>query len=309
MKIFISGSLAYDRIMDFPGHFRDHILPDKIHILNVCFTVNGLSEKFGGTAGNIAYSLALLGERPTILATAGKDFDAYRGWLARHSLPTDGIVDIEEEFTASAYITTDKRDNQITGFNPGAMNRPCGFKGEELDAADCWGIVAPGNLTDMTELPELYRQKGVPYILDPGQSLNIWSGEQLAAAMEGAKVLISNDYELELMARMTGLNQLGMLDLVENIITTKGEYGSVLRTRDDRVEIPIAPAAQVVDPTGAGDSYRSGLLKGLAAGKDLAEACRWGAALSSFAVACLGTQGYAVNEDSFQERLAAVPVR
>ncbi len=153
MQIFVSGSLAYDRIMDFPGKFSDHILPDKIHVLNVCFTVNGLKEKFGGTAGNIAYSLALLGERPMILAAAGKDFDRYETWLRKHEISMQGIRRVTEELTAGAYITTDQADNQITGFNPGAMKFTSPFEFDGVDTQQALAIVAPGNLEDMLVIP------------------------------------------------------------------------------------------------------------------------------------------------------------
>jgi len=176
MKIFASGSLAYDRIMDFPGKFEDHILPEKIHILNVCFMVNGLTEKFGGTAGNISYSLSLLGEKPLILATAGKDFDTYETWLHQHNLPLTGIRKIPEEFTAGAYITTDKADNQITGFNPGAMKYPSLYKFDGVDQKEAIAIIAPGNIEDMTNYGRIYKEKRIPYIFDPGQSITALSG-------------------------------------------------------------------------------------------------------------------------------------
>ena len=171
MQIFVSGSLAYDRIMDFPGKFADHILPDKIHVLNVCFTVNGLSEKFGGTAGNIAYGLMLLGEQPMILATAGKDFDRYETWLLKHQLSLQGIRRILEELTACAYITTDQADNQITGFNPGTMKYPSLFKFDGVNPQESLAIVAPGNLEDMFTYVRTYKEKKITYIFDPGQSI------------------------------------------------------------------------------------------------------------------------------------------
>ncbi|MDP2277032.1 MAG: PfkB family carbohydrate kinase, partial [Nitrospirota bacterium] len=151
MSIYVSGSMAYDRIMDFPGRFSDHILPDKIHILNVCFTVNGMIEKFGGTAGNVAYSLSLLNEKPVILATIGKDCANYFDWLKKSGISVEGIKIIENEFTAGAYITTDKADNQITGFNPGAMKYPSGYKFNSAVPRDSIALIAPGNLQDMAE--------------------------------------------------------------------------------------------------------------------------------------------------------------
>ncbi len=157
MTIYVSGSIAYDRIMDFPGRFSDHILPDKLHVLNVCFTVNGMQEKFGGTAGNIAYSLSLLGEKPIILSTIGKDYQPYFKWLEYNAISTDTIKIIEEEFTASAYITTDMADNQITGFNPGAMKYPSDYAFKNLSKEKTLAIISPGNLLDMMNYARVYK--------------------------------------------------------------------------------------------------------------------------------------------------------
>lgn len=306
MRIYVAGSLAYDRIMNFEGRFSDHILPDKIHVLNVCFNVNGLQEKLGGTAGNISYGLAQLGEKPVLLACLGKDGQGYLDWMTQNGIDTSQVKKIEDEFTAGAYITTDQSDNQITGFNPGAMNHPCGCKVENMVPGDSLAIVAPGNLEDMMRLPAEFRECGIPFIFDPGQSLNIWKGEDLAEAMTGARVLISNDYELEMIQRMTGLKLSGILDLVQAVITTKGEQGSVLFEGERRVDIPIAPAEVLKDPTGAGDAYRAGLMKGMATGLDLAQACLWGAALAAYAVAYYGTQEYSIEKAGFNERLTAL---
>ncbi|HSB52476.1 MAG TPA: PfkB family carbohydrate kinase, partial [Dissulfurispiraceae bacterium] len=252
-RIYLSGSLAYDRIMDFPGRFSDHILPDKIHILNVCFTVNGMVEKFGGTAGNVAYSLALLGEKPFILAAIGRDYDRYFEWLRRNGIPTEGIRIIGEEFTAGAYITTDMADNQITGFNPGAMKHPSGFRFNGDDGDNSIVLIAPGNLQDMREYAAQCRQRGIRYICDPGQSLTQWEGGELRAWIRGAMMLITNDYELELVMKMTGEDKKGLLSLTGTLITTLGEKGSLVSTREGDIAVSAAAAANVVDPTGAGD--------------------------------------------------------
>jgi adenosine kinase len=298
--------LAYDRIMNFDGRFSDHILPDKIHVLNVCFNVNGLQEKLGGTAGNIAYGLAQLGESPQVLACLGRDGGRYLEWMRHNRMGVEWVRQVEEEFTAGAYITTDQADNQITGFNPGAMKFSCCFEPQGLDPKDSLAIVAPGNLEDLTQLPGRFRQWGVPFIFDPGQSLNILSGPQLVESITGALALISNDYELELITRKTGLDLAGLLKLASAVITTKGEQGSVLQQPGGETWIPVVPATQVKDPTGAGDAYRSGLLKGLSQGLPLAQACLWGAALASYAVAIYGTQEYHVDPADFQARLASV---
>jgi adenosine kinase len=303
MRIFVSGSLAYDRIMDFPGRFADHILPEKIHILNVCFMVNGLTERFGGTAGNIAYNLALLGEQPMILATAGgRDFAPYREWLEQLRLPLAGIKEIPQEFTAGAYITTDLSDNQITGFNPGAMKYTSDYPFDGLDPRDSMAIVAPGGLQDMLAYSRLYQERGVAYIFDPGQSIPAWSGEELREMTAGALALIVNDYELELFRQKTGLDEVALLGLTPHLITTRGEQGSELRTSHRLETIPAIPPRQVLDPTGAGDAYRAGLLKGLAQGVAWPEAARLGAVLASFSVEQQGTQEHRLEVSEFWAR-------
>lgn len=302
MKIYVSGSLAYDRIMDFPGRFEDHILQDKIHILNVCFMVNGLSEQFGGTAGNIAYSLSLLEEKPVILATAGKDFDAYRKWLNSLALPLEGVVQIDEVFTAGAYITTDKADNQITAFNPGAMNFPSRFHFDGEDPSRTLAIVAPGNLEDMVTYSRQCAARKIPYIFDPGQSIPALEAKQIVDMMNGASVLISNDYELEMIIQKTGVAKADILDRVDYLITTLGENGSLICSKSATEEIPAATAGKVADPTGAGDAYRAGIIKGMVTGKTIAEAARMGSTCASFSVEKKGTQEHQFELDEFWHR-------
>ncbi|MGA8830677.1 MAG: carbohydrate kinase family protein [Desulfomonilaceae bacterium] len=302
MNILVLGSLAYDRIMDFPDKFSNHILPDKIHILNVCFMVNGLRELFGGTAGNIAYNLALLGERPIILACAGKDFDSYEGWLSGFSLPLNAVRRVEHEFTAGAYITTDLSDNQITGFNPGAMKEPCLQDIDQYDPNDTLAIVAPGNIDDMTTYPKLFRQKKLPFIFDPGQSIPALGPEKIVQGLTGSKIFISNDYELEMVMRSTGLSKRDMLERTEAIITTFGENGSLVTNANDEIRITPAPPAKVSDPTGACDAFRAGLIKGLVMGKSFVDAARMGSVSASFGVECQGTQCHRFTLDDFWRR-------
>ena len=302
MQIFVSGSLAYDRIMDFPGRFVDHILPEKIHILNVCFMVNGFRERFGGTAGNIAYNLALLGEKPVILATAGKDFGPYREWLTKLGLPLDGIKEILEEFTAGAYITTDLADNQITGFNPGAMKHRSEYRFDRVDPAAALAIVAPSSMEDMLTYTREYRARGVPYIFDPGQSIPAWGSAPLREMTEGALALIVNDYELEMYQQKTGMVLEDILGLTPTLISTQGDRGSCWRTLDCREDFPAVPPRRVSDPTGAGDAYRAGLLKGLAIRLSWPEAIRLGAVLASFCVEEQGTQEHRVEVQQFRKR-------
>jgi adenosine kinase len=303
MNIIVSGSLAYDRIMDFPGYFAEHILPEKIHILNVCFQVNGMKEKFGGTAGNIAYALTLMGETPIISATIGHDYHRYLEWLIKNGISTENIKIIEEEFTASAYITTDLADNQITGFNPGAMKYSSSLDFNKLNPTDTIVIVSPGNLEDMMNYPRVCKARGLDYIFDPGQSLPVLDSKEIADAIEGCRILISNDYELDLIMTKTGLNKEDLLKRARVIIVTLGEQGSQVLTGDGDINIPVVKPRKVEDPTGAGDSYRGGLISGLIRGMDIEQCARMGSVCASFAVECYGTQDYRFSPEEFSERL------
>ncbi|MCX5846383.1 MAG: carbohydrate kinase family protein [Deltaproteobacteria bacterium] len=303
MNIIVSGSLAYDRIMDFPGHFSDHILPDKIHVLNVCFQVNGMREKFGGTAGNIAYALTLMGEKPMISATIGHDYHRYLAWLAKNGISTETIKIIEEEFTASAYITTDLADNQITGFNPGAMKHSSCLDFDKLNPEDTIVIVSPGNLEDMINYPRACKARGIDYIFDPGQSLPVLDAKDLLDALEGCRILISNDYELNLIMSKTGLNKEDLKKRAKAIIVTLGEQGSQVFLPDGEIRIPVVKPKKVEDPTGAGDAYRGGLISGIVRGMDIEQCARRGSVCASFAVECYGTQEYRFSPNEFDERL------
>jgi len=303
MDIIVSGSLAYDRIMDFPGHFSDHILPDKIHALNVCFQVDGMKEKFGGTAGNIAYALTLMGERPAISATIGRDYHQYFKWLAKNGISNETIKIVEDEFTASAYITTDKADNQITGFNPGAMKYSSSLDFDRLHPKETLMIISPGNLEDMVNYPRFCKGRGIDYIFDPGQSLPMLDGKDLIQTIEGCLILISNDYELDLIMSKTGLSKETLRRRARTIIVTLGELGSKVFTPEGEISVSAVKPTKVEDPTGAGDSYRGGLISGLIQGKDIEHCARMGSVCASFAVECYGTQEYRFSPEEFNERL------
>jgi len=302
VNIYISGSMAYDRIMDFPGKLSDHILPDKIHILNVCFTVNGMVEKFGGTAGNIAYSLSLLNEKAVIIATIGKDYQIYFDWLGKNNIPTDGIKIINEEHTAGAYIITDKADNQITGFNPGSMKYPSGYKFKNSDSENSIGLIGPGNLQDMIEYAKTCKDKGINYICDPGQSLTQWEGKTLIEWIDGSMLLITNDYELEMIMKITGMDKKRLKGLTKIIITTLGEKGSLISNSDFDVSIPAVKVHDIVDPTGAGDAFRAGLLKGIVIGRDIETAAKMGTVAAAYALEKYGTQEHRFTHEEFVER-------
>lgn len=303
MNILVSGSLAYDRIMDFPGKFSNHIMADKIDDINVSFTVNGLTEKFGGTAGNIAYALSLLGEKPRILATVGHDYHQYFQWLDQRGISTEDIRIIQEELTAGAYITTDVASNQITGFNPGAMKHPSLFNLGQVDPAKCMAIVAPGNLQDMAEYARDCQDRGIFCIFDPGQSLPAWNGDDLASAIAKANMLVSNDYELGMVRNQTGLQVEQLLEMVGTIVTTKGELGCVVLTSAGQVTVPVAPTGRAVDPTGAGDAFRGGMIKGLVLGVTMERAAQMGTICAHYAVQTQGTQEYTFTMEEFTATL------
>ncbi len=303
MDILVSGSMAYDRIMDFPGRFSDHIMPDKLDMINVSFTVNGLKENLGGTAGNIAYVLSLLGETPRILATMGHDYHQYFQWLEKKGIGTGDIRIIAEELTASAYITTDEGDNQITGFNPGAMKHPSLCDLTKANPAECMAIVAPGNLQDMADYTRTYQENGVFCIFDPGQSLPIWDGAELATTISRANMLVSNDYELGLIQNSTGLSEDQLLESVGTIVTTKAELGCDVRTAAGKLTVPVVPTPGAVDPTGAGDAFRGGLIKGLVEGESVERAVQMGTVCAHYAVQTYGTQEYSFTIDEFNATL------
>lgn len=302
-KIIVSGSLAYDRIMIFPDQFSDHILPEKLNDINVCFMVDGVTENFGGTAGNIAYALKLMGEDPIITATIGSDYHRYFDWLDKNGIVRDGITVVSEELTAGAYITTDNSNNQITNFNPGAMKQPSGLKFDELDAGQTIVHISPGNLEDMVQYALEAQKFAMDYIFDPGQALPMLQGEDLSQVINGANLLIVNDYEFNLILDKTGLSKAELLKLPQNTIITMGDKGSELYEGESMTPIPPFTARVVVDPTGAGDSYRGGLLSGLARGKDLKTSAMQGSVCSSFAVECNGTQVYTFSNEEFEQRL------
>ena len=302
MTLYVAGSLAFDRIMTFPGKFEEHILPEKLHILNVCFLIDNLEQKRGGTGGNIAYSLAMLGEKPVIVATAGRDFGEYETVLTELGLPLYGIHTAHDQITAGAYITTDLSSNQITGFYPAAMNVPSTYDFADAKAGEDIAIIGPTNFDDMRRLPGLFRQKGIRYVFDPGQQIPLFSGEELLEAITGSSVLISNDYEMEMICSAARKTRDELRALTGALIVTLGEEGSIVYEPGGQTRIDIAPAAKVVDPTGCGDSYRSGLLKGMAAGLPMPECARLGAACASFCVESAGPQGHTFTREEFASR-------
>ncbi len=302
MTTIISGSLAYDRIMDFSESFQDHILPDKLHDLNVCFMVNGVTENYGGTAGNIAYALKLMGGEPEISATVGQDNHRYLEWLDKNNITRKRLRMVDDELTAGAYITTDTNDNQITVFNPGAMKISSNLDFDNLKD-DSLVIVSPGNLDDMVNYPTTCRERKIDYIFDPGQALPMLQGPDIVNNIDRCILLMLNDYELNLILEKPGLQREEILERAGSAIVTLGEAGSTLYTAGKVTSIPVFPAKQVADPTGAGDAYRGGLLSGITSGKSLEESAIIGSVCASFAVECYGTQVYSFSQEEFDKRL------
>ena len=295
MTTLICGSIAYDNIMVFHDRFKNHILPEQIHILNVAFLVPEMRREFGGCAGNIAYNLKLLGDEPLIMATVGDDADAYLVRLDDLGLSRAHVRRIAGSFTAQAFITTDLDDNQITAFHPGAMsyshlNKVADAKGATL------GIVAPDGREGMLKHAHDLVAAGIPFIFDPGQGLPMFSGDDLMAFMKLAKYACFNDYEAKLLSDRTGRSIERLVDEVDALIVTRGSEGSLIYADGKCHEIPCVQAENVIDPTGCGDAYRSGLLYGISRGWDWVKTGQMAALMGAIKIAYRGVQIISVSE-------------
>jgi len=299
-RLLIVGSLAYDRIMTFPGHFRDHFVPDQLHNISVCFPVGAPSIVFGGTAGNIAYNLSMLGASAQMLAKAGNDFAAYEERLKENGIATTTVEVFGDIPTASAYITTDQGNNQITAFSAAADARSYSLDVDMDDVA--LAIVAPTGADDMRAFPARFKEANVPYLFDPGQQLPALAAEDLRASISGSRGLLVNDYELSLVLEKTGWDEDRLLGETELLIVTLGEAGSRIRTHSEEIHVEAVPAAQVIDPTGAGDAYRAGLMHGLVSGLGLKESAQIASTVATYAVECYGTQNHRFTIDELTKR-------
>ncbi len=308
MSIYVSGSVVFDRIMNFNGYFKDHILTDKLHSISVSFMVEDMVVRRGGCAGNIAYTLALMGEKPLLLSSVGSDFSAeYGASLEKLGLSLDGISIDASKHTALCYVTTDKANNQITGFYAGAMMTPSKYAFPGISSSDL-AIVSPGNMEDMQHFPDVYRKHKVPFIFDPGQQMPLYTKDTLTSAVHGALAFVSNDYELALTSKMLELGkEEDLFDHVQWIVTTLADKGCRIRGKDGTdVTIPAVPCAGVKDPTGAGDAHRSGLLFGLTHGLSMPEAAKYGSVTASYAIEQQGTQVHSFTLDDFKKRYEPV---
>jgi adenosine kinase len=291
MSILVCGSMAYDTIMVFPDQFKKHILPDQIHILNVAFMVPDMRREYGGTAGNIAYNLKLLGEAPAIMATVGHDFAPYAARLEELGLTARYVRRLEDQFTAQAFITTDVDDNQITAFHPGAMS--FSHLNRVADAPETrLGIVSPDGRQGMVEHASDLAKAHIPYVFDPGQGLPMFSGPDLLELLAGAKALTLNDYEARVVEQKTGKSLQQLARLVDAVVVTKGAEGSTVHTREGELEVAAVKARELVDPTGCGDAYRAGLLYGMARGWSWTKSARLASVMGSIKIAHRGGQNH-----------------
>jgi adenosine kinase len=291
MHTLICGSIAYDTIMVFRDRFRNHILPDQIHILNVAFLVPDMRREFGGCAGNIAYNLRLLGGHPLIMATVGDDYQPYAYRLERLKLAQTHIRQVPDTFTAQAFITTDLDDNQITAFHPGAMN--FSHLNHIADAADVsLGIVAPDGRDGMLGHAREFAEAGIPFVFDPGQGLPMFSGEELLAFVDQADYVTVNDYEGRMLEERTGQSAEALARRVKALVVTRGAEGSVIHAEGRSIQIQSVPPAAVVDPTGCGDAYRAGLLYGIAQGYDWQTTGQLASLMGSIKIASRGGQNH-----------------
>ena len=302
MTALICGSMAYDTIMVFPDHFRNHILPDKVHMLNVSFMVPDMRREFGGCAGNIAYNLHLLGGEGRIMATVGKDFGPYADWLAGLGIAIDHVRIIDDSFTAQAFITTDLDDNQITAFHPGAMGESHRNAVADADGVTI-GIVSPDGRDGMIAHAAEFAAAGIPFVFDPGQGMPMFDGDDLMRFVEQATWLTLNDYEAQLMQERTGLSPGQLTEFVEAVFVTRGGEGSDVHTRDGVVHVPPLRIGEAVDPTGCGDAYRAGLLHGLMQGRDLADAARLASLMGGVKIESHGTQNHRPTRVELADRL------
>ena len=308
MSSLISGSIAYDTIMNYEGRFQDQIQADQIHILNVAFLVPSMRREFGGCAGNIAYNHKLLGGEPIIMATVGGDAGSYFDQLAKYKISADHIRELPEAFTAQAMITTDRDNNQITAFHPGAMGEShlntvaevINHRQKKQLELPKIAIVAPDGRQGMVEHCQQLADAKIPFIFDPGQGLPMFDGPELMAFIEQATYVAVNDYEGEMLAQRTGLSLEKIAERVSALIVTKGAQGAEIHTQGKKLEIPVVPVEKAIDPTGCGDAFRAGLLFGIEQGLDWEVTGRLASLMGSIKIASQGPQNHCPSQEAIQ---------
>jgi adenosine kinase len=301
MKLIVTGSIAFDYLMSFPGKFTEHLLPEHFSRVSLSFLVDSMDKRRGGCAPNIAYSLALLGERPMLMGTAGQDFGDYRRWLEAAGVDTTLVKEIPGKFTASFFCNTDEANNQIASFYTGAMAHAAELSFRTVDRPDLV-IISPNDPSAMMQYAEECRALGIRHMFDPGQQCARMSGDELRDGLVGASFVICNDYEMELIRQKTGMSESDILQKSEALIVTRGEKGSSILQRDSQVDVPAVEPTRIADPTGVGDAYRSGFMKGLAAGTDYRVCAQLGSVAATYALEHLGGSSHAYTHAEFRER-------
>jgi adenosine kinase len=301
MKALICGSFAYDHIMVFPDHFKNHILPEKVHMLNVSFMVPEMRREFGGCAGNIAYNLNLLEGAGLPMGTVGKDFDVYAKWMDDNGIARTHVKIIDEAFTGQAFITTDLDDNQITAFHPGAMSYA--HENKVSDASDITiGIISPDGRDGMLQHAAQFHEQEIPFMFDPGQGMPMFSGEELKDFISKATWVSVNDYEWQMMQDKTGLSPHEVASSVRALIITRGGEGSVIYTSNKQIKIPVAKVEKITDPTGCGDAFRAGLLYGLMNDLDWETTAKIASLMGAIKIEHPGTQNHKYDLEYFKTR-------
>jgi adenosine kinase len=303
VTIAVTGSMAYDYIMSFPGRFVEHILPDQIEILSVSFLVDSMRRERGGCGGNIAYNLALLGQRPLLMATVGQDAPEYVAWLRDQGVDTSGVLQLPDEFTASFFVSTDRDNNQIASFYTGAMAKASrlSFKHNNPETIEV-AIISPNDPGAMVKYARECQELGIPYIYDPSQQIPRLTPAELIEGIKGAKALIVNDYEFGMIKKQTGLSAEEIQRLTDTVAITRGERGSTVRTSEGTWEIPIVTPRRVADPTGVGDAYRAGFITGMCRGLSWDIVGRMGSLAAAYVLEEHGTQRHRYSLDSFCRR-------
>ncbi len=302
-RVLISGSVAYDTIMVFDGYFKDHILPDRVHVLNVSFLAPSMKREFGGCAANIAYNLKGLGGEPVILASVGRDGGDYLTRLSGMGIDVSHVRRHDDSYTAQAFITTDLADNQITAFHPGAMSQAHEVSATRAAPA-AWGIVAPNGKDAMVQHARQFRDAKVPHLFDPGQGLPMFDGAELRDLIGAATAVTVNDYEAQMVSERTGWNEQQIADKVQALVITRGGEGSTVYERGTRHDVPSVAISRAVDPTGCGDAYRAGLLYGLASGWSWVRSAQLGSVMGALKIEHQGAQNHRVERAAVARRFA-----
>jgi len=303
MRIIVTGSIAYDYLMSFPGSFSEHLLPDHLQRVSLSFLVDSMDKRRGGCAPNIAYTLALLGERPLLMGTAGQDFDEYRQFLESVGVDASLVKQVPGKFTASFFCSTDMHGNQIASFYTGAMAHASELSFASAGPCDLT-IISPNDPAAMVAYARECRELGIPYLYDPSQQVARMDGESIKAGVVGAHIVICNDYEFEIIREKTGMGEAAMLQHAVAVVVTKGEKGASIMLRDGAIDIPAVPPTVIVDPTGVGDAFRGGFMKGLATGAGFEVCGRLGSVAATYALEHMGGSSHTYTRDEFRARYA-----